>query len=237
MDIERMLDQRDDPAIRRELEALARSNPEAREALQMQDRIDASLTRLATAPSADILVARLRQAAPAALKQSQRRDVARQVRGLAAAAVLLLAAGGYWLWNRPAARPTPPPMTVVSAYDREKAGGFSPYEVCRDPSAYRKTFENRLGQGLIATAMPSTVDPIGWSYGPAVSVNSIFLMANVEKKQVLVVFDRLADDRPQPKAAHGLNIYRREVDQLVLYEVSPLDKSYIIDKFLTPPAP
>ncbi len=237
MDLEKMLDQRHDPAIRRDLEALAQSNPEAAEALSLQDRIDASLARLALAPSADILTARLRQAAPAALQQARRNNFMRQMRSLAAAAVLMLAAVGYWWWNRPPTIPPGEPPTVVAAYERETAVGFKPYEICRDPSAYRETFERRLGQGLIATALPSVVEPLGWSYGAAVTGNSIYLMANVKKEPVLVIFDRLSADHPQPTGKGNLHVYRREIDQLVLYEVSPLDKSYIIDEFLKPPAP
>lgn len=239
MDLEQLLDQRDDPAIRRQLDALAQSNAEVADALRLQDRIDAALARVAMPPSPDILAARLRQAAPAATAALRRREFLGRLTGFAAAAAIVMAAVGYWWLNQspPPRRAGWQPISVVAAYEREKAGGFKPFEVCHDPSAYRETFQNKLGQGLIATAMPAAVTLQGWAYGSTVSPESIFLMAKVQDQQVLVIFDRLAADQPQPAVEKGLHVHRRAVDNLVLYEVSPLDKPFLIDQFQNPGPP
>ena len=75
-------------------------------------------------------------------------------------------------------------------------------------------------------------------HGKIVGSKTMVLINKVHDQKVLVFMDRLRDDRTlelPPGVGSDLNIFRREVGKLVLYEVTPLDKPEVIDR-LNPPA-
>jgi hypothetical protein len=57
----------------------------------------------------------------------------------------------------------------------------------------------------------------------------------INGQKVIVFIDRAsADTTPQKLGNPALNLFRREVGTLVLYELTPLDRSYVLDLFYDP---
>ena len=64
-------------------------------------------------------------------------------------------------------------------------------------------------------------------------------MARVHGQPVIVFVDRIRAEREQQQLPPNseLHLYRREVGKLVLYELSPLDRPYVLDSFYIPDKP
>jgi hypothetical protein len=165
------------------------------------------------------------------------------IRGLAAAAVVALAALGVWYaWPRTGA-PTPVspapsrsrPLDVV--YRNEVASGFKIDWECKQNREFAGTYWWVLGQGLLLHTqdIPPNVAVLGLTWGRAITPKTVYLLARVDEKEVMVFADRLADDPGQTWPAHSeLHLFRETVGELVLYEVTPLEEPYLLKHFYQP---
>ncbi len=221
--------------------------------VERQRALDAALGRLFVPPSADQMLARLhappaqngsvgakltRSSARPAAQPPQRAVRAWWWRGLAAAAAIaLLAVGVRWFV---VTRPSEPPGPVIAAsstrplaevYRRQVADGFKPEWVCKNDQEFASTYWWILGQGMIVANLPEGVEALGVDYGRAISPKTTLLLARVRGTEVLVFADRLEDDPGQPPPDGGLNQFYRVVGGLVLYELSPLDRAYLLESF------
>lgn len=125
------------------------------------------------------------------------------------------------------------PLTEV--YQECVDEGFMPYWVCDDETTFANTFENRQGVRLKLAQLPPSQQMVGLSYLPALSRESTSMLALVDEQPVIVFVDRIENDwKPAtgsfPKA--GLNVTRTEKNGLVLYEVSPVENSDVINSLL-----
>jgi hypothetical protein len=116
---------------------------------------------------------------------------------------------------------------------------WKPEEVCTEPPAFAAAVQKRLGSPLVLDSTPD-VQPLGWTYtgrfrGSIVGPKTMILLTDVGQAKVLVLMDQLSSDRTVEQDPSGkLSVFRREVDGLVLYEVSPLDKPRVIDHLHAP---
>ena len=161
---------------------------------------------------------------------------------LAIAAALLIAAFGAWaLWQQfqpdqlPETVTRQPVATIRTAaeyYNAELASGFEPEWVCKDDEEFGTTFRDRLGQALKFN--PSTqagTRMIGLDYTKVLSPQTVSLLAECSGTKVVVLIDRR--ERDNTDAIHAgcgsLNVFRREIGPLVLYEMTPLEQAHILD--------
>lgn len=163
---------------------------------------------------------------------------------LAIAAALLLAAFGGWaLWQRfqpeqlPETFTRQPVASIITAadyYNAELASGFEPEWICKDDVEFGSTFRDRLGQALKLNPSPEPgTRMLGLDYTKVLSPQTVSMLAECSGAKIVVLIDRR--ERDNSEAIHAgcgsLNIFRREIGPLVLYELTPLHQAYLLDLF------
>lgn len=167
--------------------------------------------------------------------------------GVAVAASIVVALVGvnWYVWTTlpHGLGPSPrrPPIQLVSledGYQREIKKGFRPLWLCETDHQFASSIFRSLGQGLLISIPPAGIKPMGLSYCPSLSKDTMILLAEVESRPVVVFIDRLsADGRPTLPGDSGLRLFRREIGTLVLYEVTPLSEPRVLDLFYDPQMP
>jgi len=152
------------------------------------------------------------------------------------AAVLILSAVGYFLgWPSVATPDGRAPLTLASVYHREMEAGLKPTWKCENDEEFAGTFRDRLGQPLLLAQVPDDVEALGLSYRPAISLQTVLMLARVNGQPAVVFVDKSTRDRPdRAQPADGLNVFRRELGVFVLYEVTPLDHPRLLEHFYLP---
>lgn len=231
--IDGLLEGEDLASFQRELER----SPRLREQVEAQQRIDAGLRGLfaydasrAAVPGPPAVIAGIDKAGV----RSSRRAWPR--RALALAAGLALVAAGAWSvyvnLTVPRVENLLNPSTVYAMIDK-------PEFVCTTDAEFAAAVRGRLGQPLVLASAPG-VTPLGWAYSDAyngriVGRRTLVLICTVDDRKVLVFMDRLKDDRPiELPPQSGLNLYRRTIGPLVVYEVTPLPGPRVIDHLREP---
>ncbi|MBK8914778.1 MAG: hypothetical protein IPM64_09310 [Phycisphaerales bacterium] len=221
------LDGRLSPAERAEFERDAAHSPSIAREREVQAQIDAGLHRQFTPPSAEALLRRI-QSRPRVIPFWRRP-------ALAAAAVLLLAVGGTvafrWLVAEtpldPLFRYQPRPLAQV--YADERRSGFEPLWECREPAEFRKAFVEHLGTGMAFASVPTGATTWGVSYSAtSLSRNSVLVLARIDGADILVIADRTENAAASVPVPAGLQVFRKEVDGLILYEISPLSDAQVL---------
>lgn len=231
--LDRFLDGLMDERERSDFERVLASDTDLQRVAALQKSIDASLTRAARPEAVEACLAalplgRVPRSAPTVYRLAPL--------GIAAA---VLAAVATWVWssqpatNRPVALPTP--TTLVAAYRQTIETGFRAYHECKNPSEYENQFRERFGQGLVAAAPPVAVTLLGWGTSELPSSRAYTLLLKRDGKPVMLFFDALSADRaPIREPAAGVNVYRREIGRMVVYEVTPFDAPVLLDSFRDP---
>ena len=203
-----------------------------------QRRIDDSLRRVMIAPQAP--------SAPAAAGESYslRPTLFSRMRRspwVAIAAVLIISVSVWRVWDVYYARPTQEspypiataPRTMDTIYQVEKSRGFKPMWKCETDKEFATTFWKSLGAALTFRDAPPNVASLGLSYGNTVglSPNTVYMLFKIDGREVIVFIDKISSDQKPKLSMPGLNLFRRETGQFVLYELTPLDKPQVFDKF------
>ena len=130
----------------------------------------------------------------------------------------------------------PKPWTSMETYYRDAVErGFDPEWVCKDDDEFTNAFKKRLRQPLLVAATTGPVVGLGLGYANCLTARTMTYLARVQGKPVVVFVDKLKKDtHPKLPPNSGLNLFRKELDRLVLYEVSPLAKPYVLDLFYVP---
>ncbi|MEZ6235828.1 MAG: hypothetical protein R3B68_16715 [Phycisphaerales bacterium] len=161
---------------------------------------------------------------------------------LAVAAMLALVVGGgggYWWFVVGTPAPFRQPAEIYAAV---AARGFEPEWVCTTDEEFVEAVRGRFGRAVLLPVATPGVEVIGWAYGTPVLTNrTATLMTRVDGHEVLVLIDKGESDvnlRQAGEAAgaspgpfSGLRLYKRRLNGLVLYEVSPLDSARVIGSF------
>jgi len=157
----------------------------------------------------------------------------------------VIVAGLAWLL---VVRSFPGEQTGIVFHDRPLADvyhetvefGFEPYYVCDEDDRFRDTFYYRHGQALRLVETPPGRRMVGLSYLHGISRHTTAMLARVDGEPVIVFVDQLDRDRPMkaPDPATGLHQFRRELGNLVMYEVTPRKQPVMMDYLeLSEPTP
>jgi hypothetical protein len=132
------------------------------------------------------------------------------------------------------------PLTVSSLYNSHVKSGFEPDWACKDDAEFIETTKNAFGLPLLAQS-DATVQIVGWTgYGDAftdlgLSPGAKAILAKVEGKPVMVLLDKAGAGQAPKLDRDGkgkLNLYARQVGDVMLYEITPLNRQAAIDKFV-----
>ena len=126
-------------------------------------------------------------------------------------------------------------LALAEIYSRCVEDGFRPKWVCSDDREFAETFQTR--QGLPLLLRPESQDMmVGLSYLQGITELTTVMLARVEGEPVLVFVDKLSSDTSpaDPSWSSGLNLFRKELDELVLYELTPLEESRVLSEFYIP---
>ncbi len=157
---------------------------------------------------------------------------------LSAAAAVVGAVLAWQFFNQPARPQRLVERTISGEYAHQVKRGFKAGWVCETNKQFASTYWARLGQGLLLRDLPPDIAALGLSYGHVLSPRTIMLLATIDGRKVIVYADRLKNAPPQPPAvAPDMYLHRREVNGLLLYELSPLDRPSVIEYFYEPDMP
>ncbi|MCG8648788.1 MAG: hypothetical protein MI861_03085 [Pirellulales bacterium] len=136
-----------------------------------------------------------------------------------------------WNHNRPQLQPFFEPRPLVALYQETIDSGFEPYYFCEDDERFAHTLEQRQGTPLVLRDLPPDRRMIGLSYLGGLSRETTAILCYVADQPVVVFVGRSGNDQAKVTTPAGSNLYvhRAEIDQLVVYEVSPFSESKISD--------
>lgn len=162
-------------------------------------------------------------------------------RFLAVAALIGVAALGIWrfsgFFDPVDDRYAPQPWRSLETVYRDKvATGFQVDWECKDDAEFSGTFRKRLGQHLLLAQLPPDVQSLGLAYCNSITPSTVFLLTRVDGREVIVFADRLSEDKPQPPTSPDLKLFRRELDTVVLYELTPHQEPRVLPHFYNPRA-
>lgn len=217
--LDRYLDGQMTDAERRAFERAVRADPQLRAQLELQWKIEASLSRLFVDSGATPML-------PAGGASALRWTRFRPLYWSIAAAVLLAAAlTVYLMLGRGPSGAGP----LAEVYRVQLAKGFTPEVVCTTSDEFAKWVNTYFGQPIYPAEQHDGVEFIGWNYAPVIGGNSGVLLARVNGREVIVVMDRKTrEKKPLPPAGGGLKSFRQEFGSVVLYEVTPLEAPAIL---------
>lgn len=251
--LERYLDGMLDAAQRDAFEREVAGDPDLRAVVERQAQLDGSLHRVFDVPGFDAgRFSFVREASgngrgDAGSPESER-DVAPLplrishrvgwVKYAAIAAVVLISfALVAWFVRDRRAQTEYPEMawrSVEMVYRIETLKGFKPLWKCETDEEFARTYEDALGTPVLLplAQVPAGTEMAGLSYSNTFSPKTVLFFGRVRGTPVIVFADRLEKDPGVAVSAEsGLRVYRRQVQDLVLYEVSPLDRAYFLDSF------
>lgn len=219
---------------------LLEQDVELRVQLERQRLIDDSLRRLyGSAPKVSLAQPAVVTGGKFAGAQNLLKS--RTGRNLAAAALLaisLLAAWYSWSLSRPPQfediYAEQPWRSFETVYADTVAGGFKPAWICRNDREFRSVFARKLKQPLLLAALPPGVSAGGITYSNTLSPSTINVLARVDDTPIIVFVDKKSAETTPPPMPARLKVFRREINDLVLYEVSPLDSPHILPHFFQP---
>jgi hypothetical protein len=232
-------------ADRDDFERRLEREPDLRAQVKYQQLIDHALRQCYAPPQPDRVLAEI-DAARTTIRTGMRDRACVPTyfgmpRRLAVAAMLALGAVAVWrVWSfsRPAPSAKYPqrarkPMHIT--YRDMIENGFKPDWVCKTDEEFATAFRRRLGQPLLLAGLPDGISTVGLSYPNTITHRTIALLGKVRDHEVLVFVDRVRYDKGQSvPATSGLNLYRRQIGALVLYELSRLPEPHLLDLFYTP---
>lgn len=230
------------------------TDADLRRELEMQERVDQSLRRVmpytpreirfdgAGAPAASPARPELRLVpaeGPAPDARERGSFPWRRLRWYAAAAaVLLVAAVAVNILTRERVPLIPPDLVYARLID----GGFKPEFVCTTDEAFAKAVRDQFGQALVARAADGLA-LLGWAYGNqyegrVIGFRSLVLLTRVDGDPVVVLMDRVSEDRSLGVPADsGLRLFRKRIGNLVCYEITPREKPVVLDRLYDPDRP
>jgi hypothetical protein len=119
-------------------------------------------------------------------------------------------------------------------YGDTVAAGFEPAWVCADDREFALTFKSLHHQGLLLADPPPQIETLGLLYCNSITHRTIGVLFRVDGKPVIVFVDQVERDAVQPRPFVGLNVFRRQIGRLVLYELSPLAEPSVLPLFYDP---
>jgi hypothetical protein len=222
-----------------DFEARLAREPGLRSAVEAQRSIEASL-REAFAPSAAAASIAARIAGPesekavlGSVRPSTRSWTRRMWMGLAASVAVVGVLVAVYVF-RPSPADPRGPRAPGEVYAAVVDGGFVPPVVCpNDPDLFAQLVESRLGTKLVPSlAANSGIALTGWGYsnhwGTPLGPGTLVLLATQGETKLIVIMDKVRNDKPLAEPGKGLHMFRKVTGDLVLYEISPLEQPILL---------
>ena len=130
------------------------------------------------------------------------------------------------------------PLALI--YQETIDNGFRPYYYCEDQARFARTFRKRQATPLELSETPADRRMVGLSFAGGLSRDTTAMLAYVEEQPVVVFIDRNEFDNEQlmsqrKKKHANLFVHRKELADLVIYEVSPFDSAKMAPYLSLPP--
>jgi len=210
-------------------------DPQLAAQVEAQRRIDESLRRVMVAPIAPSVTPPSYSLRPSLLARMRRSPWA------AVAAVLIIGVSVWRVWDVYYFKPTQEspypiasaPRTMDTIYKVEKDRGFVPMWKCRDDKEFATTFYKSLGTALTFRNPPANAESLGLSYGNTIGLSprTVYMLFKIDGREVIVFIDKKSSDQNPKLTTPGINLFRRETGEFVLYEMTPLERPMVFDKF------
>jgi len=232
------------------------SSPTLRQAVELQRRIDAGLRSRFESPRIDLPAAgrqgsqtigatpgegvRGEQSIPSPRAERGNRQLARNLAAIAAL-IAIIGVAGYYFLLAPQRAPFDQPHEV---YARLVSAGFEPAVVCDSNEQFIDWMVDNHDQRMLIPVETPGVDLIGWDYRRVLTARTSVLLTRVsaggragergakppaERQEVIVLVEDRAEARrlfaPQ---GSGLNVFRKTLGDVVLYEVTPLSEPRLL---------
>ncbi len=244
MRLEAYLDGRMPIAEQEAFELELESNDQLRGQYELQREIDASLERMfvAPAPPVDIVALSAADGATDELNQLPERKEKKPRKAWQTAVAILVACVVWFVVGKEAYRVYHDrgesrygQLALAEIYQNSVDRGFRPKWVCDDEQEFAQTFESRQRIALLLKPDAQHM-MVGLSYLSGLTPMTTTMLARVDDQPVLVFVERVDRDvRPDhPDWSSGLKLFRRELGELVLYEVTPLSEQRVIQHFYLP---
>jgi len=181
-------------------------------------------------------------AAPASGLLAAPKSLIKQIALYAAAAIVALAGAiGLSVWSEDR-RPAPVDSSPDAMYGRLVDAGFTPQWKCENDAEFKKAVDERLGQPLLLASGLPGIDVLGWAYsgkgydGAPLTGQVMILLTKADTKEVVVFVDQKKNDVDPlvVRRSSGLHLFRREIGELVAYELTPLAEPRIVQNFYQP---
>lgn len=208
-------------------EAALETDPDLRRQLEFQGEIDRSLKAQFAPPAPETAASIV-----TALKSAGPRTFNRRL--FALAAMLALAAGGFFISQKYFAPPEIKRLAPGLVYSRLATSGWPVEFVCADEKEFASVMLRQLGAPLFIPAETPGVVVAGWSYtggydGSVLGPSTMFLITRVDQQPVLVLLDKAQFDRElELPPESNLHLHRRELQGVIMYEISPLTEPRVI---------
>lgn len=176
-----------------------------------------------------------RHAASAAAASTAGRFAARWLRrevvlgGLFATAAVAIAVITWFAQFAPAGSR----LTFETVYRQSVASGTGGCGGAHDGANLESVCQLSVGRALRLKSVPAGVEVLGVSEARVLSARTVVLRAKVDGAEVLVFADRAKndDDDAGARPANGLRTFRRQMGDVVLYEVTPLAAPRLLDRY------
>lgn len=229
-----------------QFEAMLDAEPALRKETELQRTIDAALHDRSSAPGDYASKARAMALAAAGkprAKPAMRTTGQVWVRRAAIAAMLVLGMFGAWqTWQFVKPQPAPYPDTGPRrapevAYREIIDAGFEPAWVCKNDQEFIDNIHQALGHDFLIDQGDPGIRVVGLAYANTISPWTVMILSYVNDQPVVVFADRQMSDREMPKpTSPGLSWFKRELDGVVLYELTPFDEPKILPRVYEPAA-
>jgi hypothetical protein len=223
-------------ADRAALEKSLALDPEAQGQVAAQQAFDARIRKQFAPPEMSVQdVVRLLPSADSRPSPQNPRTRRRTLFALAASVVVasLAWAAVVWQWNSDSSiEPYFQPRSLVEIYSETVDQGFRPYYFCEDENRFAATFALRQAVPLRLAPLPPDRQMVGLSYSGGLSRDTTAVLCHVRDSPVIVFVDRKQLDNPAiatSSSEPGIHVHRKELDELVIYEVTPFDTPLVSD--------
>lgn len=120
---------------------------------------------------------------------------------------------------------------VAQIYEDAVDSGFKPDWLCEDDQEFAQTFAERQGQGLLLEPLPEGARMAGLAYLEGFSPKATSMFAYVDEQPVLLMVGRtklVSTDSLRLDKKQNLNLFKRQLGDLTIVEITPLDEPRIM---------